>query len=117
MRRHLAALIITALSSLCLGLVPWPLGGADAWQNALSQMRLGGPVTQLNRTNCVELLLRAHATRLRVREVTVRCRARQAGVSKVSGTLEGSARAAAKILATIVRHAVRGRALENAPLR
>jgi glycosyltransferase involved in cell wall biosynthesis len=56
----------------------------------------------------IELLLRAHATHLRVREVTVHCRARMGGVSKVSGTLEGSARAAAKILVTIARHAARG---------
>ncbi len=55
----------------------------------------------------IELLLRAHARGLRVREIEVRCRARRAGVSKVSGTWIGSARAAAKILSTIARYASR----------
>ena len=55
----------------------------------------------------IELLLGAHAARLRVREIDVRCRVRQAGVSKVSGTVVGSARAGARILGTIARHARR----------
>ena len=53
----------------------------------------------------IELLLRAHARGLRVEEVPVACRCRTAGQSKVSGTLSGSARAGAKILWTIARHA------------
>ena len=53
----------------------------------------------------IELLLRAHALRLRVVEVPVRCRARRAGASKVSGTIRGSARAAVKIVTTIARYA------------
>ena len=57
----------------------------------------------------IELLLRAHAHALRVVEVDVRCRARRAGVSKVSGTLRGSARAAGKIVWSIARHAVASR--------
>ena len=55
----------------------------------------------------IELLLRAHSAGLRVTEVPVRCRARSAGVSKVSGTLRGSARAATKILLTVAHHALR----------
>jgi glycosyltransferase involved in cell wall biosynthesis len=52
----------------------------------------------------IELLLKAHARALSVCEVRVHCRARTAGVSKVSGTLWGSARASAKILSSIARH-------------
>jgi glycosyltransferase involved in cell wall biosynthesis len=57
----------------------------------------------------IELLLRAHALRLRVVERPVHCRPRAAGVSKVSGTLSGSARAAVKILTSIATHALRSR--------
>lgn len=53
----------------------------------------------------VELLLGAHRRGLTVVELPVRCRARSAGVSKVSGTLRGSLRAAAKILFIVARHA------------
>src|SRR5262249_13422110 len=53
----------------------------------------------------VELLLRAHARGLRVREVVVRCRRRRPGRSKVSGSPAAALRAALKILATIGRHA------------
>lgn len=56
----------------------------------------------------IELLVKAHARRLRVVEVPVRCRARRGGVSKVSGTLRGASRAAVKIVSTIGRHAARG---------
>ena len=38
----------------------------------------------------IQMLLRAHALRLRVTEVEVGCRSRVAGVSKVSGTLVGT---------------------------
>jgi hypothetical protein len=55
----------------------------------------------------IDLLLAAHARGLRVQEIDVRCRARRGGVSKVSGTVLGSARAAAKILWSIGRHAGR----------
>lgn len=57
----------------------------------------------------IELLLRAHARRLRVEEVPVTCRPRAAGRSKVSGTLAGTVRAGAKILFTIGRHGLRAR--------
>ncbi|HWX21008.1 MAG TPA: hypothetical protein VN578_13995 [Candidatus Binatia bacterium] len=33
--------------------------GGESWQSALAEMPLGAKVTQLNRTNCVELMLRA----------------------------------------------------------
>ncbi len=55
----------------------------------------------------VELLLRAHRKGLRVVELPVRCRARRAGESKVSGTLRGTVRAAGKILVMVARHALR----------
>jgi glycosyltransferase involved in cell wall biosynthesis len=57
----------------------------------------------------IELLIRAHAARLRVREVEVRCLARRAGRSKVSGTVVGSAKAASKIVYTIGKHALSSR--------
>ena len=46
---------------LCLwvGLVQFALGAAETWQAALDRMPLGTNVTQLNRTNCVGILLRA----------------------------------------------------------
>lgn len=53
----------------------------------------------------IELLIKAHQRGLRVQRLSVRCRARRAGESKVSGTLIGSARAAAKIITTIARYA------------
>jgi len=55
----------------------------------------------------IELLIKAHSRALRVVEVPVRCRARRAGVSKVSGTLRGASRAAVKIVSIIGRHASR----------
>lgn len=55
----------------------------------------------------IELMLRAHATGLRIREVPVRCRRRRAGVSKVSGTMVGASRAAVRIVTTIAKHAAR----------
>ncbi len=36
-----------------------PLHGAEPWQNALAQMPLYSSATELNRTNCVEILLAA----------------------------------------------------------
>lgn len=52
----------------------------------------------------IELLLRAHRRRLRVREIPVACRARRGGHSKVSGTLRGTLGASYKILSTIARY-------------
>jgi hypothetical protein len=47
--------------SLCLllCLVGFGAGAEESWQAALAQMPLGTNVTQLNRTNCVDLMLRA----------------------------------------------------------
>jgi hypothetical protein len=46
---------------LCLSacLLQFALGAAETWPAALSRMPLGTNVTQLNRTNCVGILLRA----------------------------------------------------------
>jgi glycosyltransferase involved in cell wall biosynthesis len=55
----------------------------------------------------IELLVKAHARGLRVIELPVRCRSRRGGVSKVSGTVRGSSRAAVKIITTIARHGLR----------
>src|ERR1035437_8105553 len=46
---------------LCLlvCLVQFALGAAETWQAALSRMPLGTNVTQLNRSNCVGIMLRA----------------------------------------------------------
>ena len=58
----------------------------------------------------IELMMKAHLARLRVEQVPVRCRARTAGVSKVSGNLRGASRAAVKIVTSIARYtATRGR--------
>lgn len=43
--------------SLCLA--PLAVGAAETWQSALSRMPLGTNVTQLNRANCVGIMLRA----------------------------------------------------------
>jgi len=53
----------------------------------------------------VEMQIRAARAGLRVEEVPVAYR-RRVGTSKISGTIAGSARAGAKILATILRHRV-----------
>ncbi len=46
---------------LCLSvcLLHFALGAAETWQTALSHMPLGTNVTQLNRINCVSIMLRA----------------------------------------------------------
>ena len=44
---------------LLLSLLHVALGAAETWPEALGQMPLGTNVTQLNRTNCVGILLRA----------------------------------------------------------
>jgi glycosyltransferase involved in cell wall biosynthesis len=54
----------------------------------------------------IELLLRAHALGLRVRQIDVRCLPRKGGRSKVSGTMRGSVKAASRIVYTIARHAL-----------
>jgi hypothetical protein len=50
-----------ALRILCatLCLAPLALGAGETWQSALSRMPLGTNVAQLNRTNCVGIMLRA----------------------------------------------------------
>lgn len=54
----------------------------------------------------IQMLLRAHTERLRVREIPVRCRRRRSGASKVSGTVRGTARASVKIVSAIVAHTI-----------
>jgi glycosyltransferase involved in cell wall biosynthesis len=54
----------------------------------------------------VEMLLKAHAMRLRVVEEEVTWRARRGGESKVSGTVRGTVRASVKIVGKIAQHAV-----------
>jgi rSAM/selenodomain-associated transferase 1 len=61
----------------------------------------------------IEMLLKAHTEGLRVRELEVRCRARRAGRSKISGTVRGTLRASAKITSAILRHAVVQRLSKN----
>lgn len=51
---------LTAILLACIWLaVTAPVHAADTWQAALSRMPLIPPVTQLNRTNCVSLMLSA----------------------------------------------------------
>jgi glycosyltransferase involved in cell wall biosynthesis len=54
----------------------------------------------------IQMLLGAHRHRLRVAEVAVSCRARRAGASKVSGTVQGTVRAAFKITGSVAWHAL-----------
>ncbi len=49
--RCILGLLVCALSL--------PLAGAESWPEALARMPLRSGVTQLNRTNCVEVMLRA----------------------------------------------------------
>ncbi|MCX6922150.1 MAG: hypothetical protein NT154_02855 [Verrucomicrobia bacterium] len=58
---HLAASSNGPVFFLCLFicLVQFALGAAETWQAALDRMPLGTNVTQLNRTNCVGIMLRA----------------------------------------------------------
>jgi len=63
----------------------------------------------------IELMMKAHRHRLRVEQVSVRCHARKAGVSKVSGNLRGATRAAFKITSSIARHTVRYRYAPDRP--
>ena len=50
-------LIVRKLLLIVIGLLPSLLDAAEQWQEALSQMPLKTNVTQLNRTNCVQLML------------------------------------------------------------
>jgi glycosyltransferase involved in cell wall biosynthesis len=61
----------------------------------------------------IQMLLGAHRHRLRVVEVEVTCRARRAGMSKVSGTLGGTLRAAVKITGAIAWHALVSRVADS----
>jgi glycosyltransferase involved in cell wall biosynthesis len=51
----------------------------------------------------LEMQMRAAQCALRIREIPVSCRKRAGGVSKVSGSLSGSARAAVRITQTLFR--------------
>jgi glycosyltransferase involved in cell wall biosynthesis len=53
-----------------------------------------------------ELVLKAFRARMRVVDVPVPCRARKAGASKVSGTVWGATRAAARIMTMVARQVV-----------
>jgi glycosyltransferase involved in cell wall biosynthesis len=61
----------------------------------------------------IQMLLRAHAQRLRVVEIDVAHRPRVTGRSKVSGTVSGTIRASAKITSAIARHALLQRRAKN----
>jgi hypothetical protein len=47
---------------LVLGVLPGTVAAAESWQEALSRMPLTSTVTELNRANCVGILLRAFAS-------------------------------------------------------
>ena len=98
----LAPLLMQSIFGACYHDMP-PLKAIR--RDALDRLAL----TETGHGFTIELLLRAHRAGLRVAEVPVRCRARRAGASKVSGTVIGSARAAYRILTTIARHALRPR--------
>jgi glycosyltransferase involved in cell wall biosynthesis len=51
----------------------------------------------------LEMQMRAAQCGLRIREIPVSCRKRAGGISKVSGSLSGSARAAVRITQTLLR--------------
>jgi glycosyltransferase involved in cell wall biosynthesis len=66
----------------------------------------------------IEMLLKAHGMGLRVIEIEVKCRARRAGNSKISGTVRGTVRASVKITSSIARYALFGRGeTRRRPLR
>jgi hypothetical protein len=54
--RVYSCLFVVALHCLALSITP---AAADSWQEALARMPLGAKVGQLNRTNCVDLILPA----------------------------------------------------------
>jgi hypothetical protein len=51
----------------------------------------------------LEMQMRAAQCNLRIREIPVTCRKRAGGISKVSGSLSGSIRAAIRITQTLLR--------------
>jgi len=57
-RSSVAAVLLCVLF-LSLSFLPLALHAAETWPDALSRMPLGTNVTQLNRTNCVGIMLRA----------------------------------------------------------
>jgi glycosyltransferase involved in cell wall biosynthesis len=56
----------------------------------------------------VEMQIKAHRHRLRIREIPVRYRKRRQGESKISGTIRGSVAAGAKIIWTIAKYRIAG---------
>src|SRR6266496_3675139 len=44
---------------VCLSLMPLALYATGTWESALDQMPLGAGITELSRTNCVDLMLKA----------------------------------------------------------
>jgi hypothetical protein len=44
---------------ICLCLIPAALLASESWEDALSRMPLGSGITELNRTNCVDVMLKA----------------------------------------------------------
>jgi glycosyltransferase involved in cell wall biosynthesis len=64
----------------------------------------------------IELIVRAARSGLRVREVPVRYRTRIAGESKVSGTLNGTVKASARILLVLARLHLRRRSRARRPV-
>lgn len=57
----------------------------------------------------IQMLLRAHQQRLRVRQIPVPFRRRRGGESKVSGTLRGTLGAGVAIIGAILKHGARNR--------
>src|ERR1035441_7613520 len=57
-RSSVAAVLLCVLF-LSLSFLPLALHAVETWPDALSRMPLGTNVTQLNRTNCVGIMLRA----------------------------------------------------------
>ena len=86
-------------SARCSDLSPFKAVRAEA----LARLSL----TERGHGFTIELLIEAHQKRLSTVELPVHCRVRRGGRSKVSGTLAGTARASARILAVIGRHAFR----------
>ena len=57
-----------SIAIICaLGLVPWRQVVAETWQSALAQMPLGPNVAELNRSNCVNVMLSAFQSSVMVK--------------------------------------------------
>jgi len=57
-----------SIAIICaLGLVPWRQVVAETWQSALAQMPLGPNVAELNRSNCVNVMLSAFQSSVTVK--------------------------------------------------